>query len=135
MVTLVHMTEFGRLEQLYHEPENQSPRFHTPDLISACVSVVFDDVAAADRIFHYIHTALLLRPTDTPKHTAAIWRSQYELLLALQRSPRNRQPNPQFNLDHFTTACVHLALDRSDAKHTIFEHARRNTAKRASAIT
>ena len=134
VTTLVWIDEFKRLETIYHDADNHSPKFRTPDLISACVSLVFVKENAADLIFKHVHTCLLLRDSDTPRHTAAIWRAQYELLLALQRSPRNRHPNPQFNLDHFTTACVHLALEHNDAKRLIFAHARQNTARRAGAI-
>jgi hypothetical protein len=134
ITTLVWMDEFERLEMIYHDADNHSPKFRTPDLISACVSLVFAADDAADAIFKHVHTCLLLRDSDTPRHTAAIWRPQYELLLALQRSSRNRHPNPQFNLDHFTTACVHLALKHHDAKRLIFAHARQNTARRAGAV-
>lgn len=134
VTTLVWMDEYEQLERLYHDADNHSPKFRTPDLISACVSLVFTERDAAEMVFRHVHTRLLLRDLDTPRHTAAIWRPQYELLLALQRSPRNRHPNPQFNLDHFTTACVHLALARENAKRQIFEHARHNTARRAGAM-
>lgn len=134
VTTLVWMDEYERLDRIYHDADNHSPKFRTPDLISACITVVFTDNDATDRIFRHIHTRLLLRELDTPRHASEIWRTQYELLLALQRSPRNRHPNPRFNLDHFTTACVHLALERADAKHQILAHARQNTARRASAI-
>lgn len=133
VTTLVWIDEFERLEMIYHDADNHSPKFRTPDLISACVSLVFAAEDAADVIFKHVHTCLLLRDSDTPRHTAAIWRPQYELLLALQRSARNRHPNPQFNLDHFTTACVHLALEHDNAKRLIFAHARQNTARRAGA--
>jgi len=134
VTTLVWTDEFERLEKIYHDADNHSPKFRTPDLISACVSLVFATDDATDLIFKHVHTCLLLRDSDTPRHTAAIWRPQYELLLALQRSPRNRHPNPQFNLDHFTTACVHLALEHDNAKRQIFAHARQNTARRAGAV-
>ena len=134
VTTLVWMDEYERLDQIYHDADNHSPTFRTPDLISASITVVFDDVDPADRIFRHVHTIMLLRDLDTPRHAAAIWRAQYELLLALQRSPRNRHPNPRFNLDHFTTACVHLALEQPEAKHRILAHARQNTARRALAI-
>jgi hypothetical protein len=134
VTTLVWIDEFEQLERIYHDADNHSPKFRTPDLVSACVSLVFAADDAADQIFHHVHTSLLLRDMDTPRHTAAMWRPQYELLLALQRSSRNRHPNPQFNLDHFTTACVHLALMNENAKHQILAHARQNTARRAGAI-
>lgn len=134
VMTLVWMDEFEQLEKMYHDEDNHSPKFRTPDLISACVTLVFSDADAADKVFRHVYTHLLLRDHNTARHTATMWRPQYELLLALQRSPRNRHPNPSFNLDHFTTACVHLALERDNAKRLVFEHARQNTARRASAL-
>ena len=44
---------------------------------------------------------------------------------------QNRHPHPQFKLDHFTTACVALAMEEEGAKSKLFEHARRNIARRA----
>jgi hypothetical protein len=60
-----------------------------------------------------------------------MWRPQYEMLQELQRSPANRHPNPKFQLDQLTTACVALcrALDESGA--TVLSQARRNMAERA----
>ena len=132
VTTLVWLDEFQGIEQVYHDTDNHSPKFRTPDLISACISLVFEDGDAGDRIFRHVHTHMLLREHGTARHPAAIWRQQYELLLALQRSARNRHPNPQFNLDHFTTACVHLALKREGATRQILQQARYNTVQRAA---
>ena len=44
-----------------------------------------------------------------------MWRPQYELLLAVQRSPANRHPNPKFQLDQLTTACVALCRQHEGA--------------------
>jgi hypothetical protein len=42
-----------------------------------------------------------------------MWRQQYDLLLAVQRSPANRHPHPKFQLDQLTTACVACAASWS----------------------
>lgn len=133
VATLVFRDEFAQLESLYRDANNHSPQFSIQDLVSACVTQVFQEENAAQRIFKFMHTQLLLRDMDSPRHAAALWRQQYELLLALQRSACNRHPNPNFSLDHFTTACVHLALEREQARQLIFNHARLNTVRRASA--
>ena len=51
---------------------------------------------------------LVLRAPATPGRRESIWRQQYDLLLAVQRSPANRHPHPKFQLDQLTTACVAL---------------------------
>ncbi len=88
--------------------DNVSPTFRFPDLISACVSLVFVQDDAPARIFDFLGTQLVLRPPLTPRRRESMWRPQYDLLLAVQRSPANRHPNPKFQLDQLTTACVAL---------------------------
>lgn len=129
--TRVWIDEFKRLEELYNDAENCSPKLRFPDLISSCVSVACLRPHAADRIFSYLHSQLILRDQDTPRRQQFIWRKQYNLLLMLQKSPMNCHPNPQFKLDHFTTACISMVMDMPDAKSQIFQQARRNIAERA----
>ena len=131
VVTRIWIDEFDGLERMYSDAANCSPKLRYPDLISACVSLVFADPAPARRIFCYLHGTLVLRDQDTPRRQEAMWRAQYELLLSLQRSAMNRHPHPQFKLDHFTTACVALALAQPGAMECVFEQARRNIAQRA----
>lgn len=61
-----------------------------------------------------------------------MWRPQYELLQAVQRSPANRHPNPKFQLDQLTTACVALARQIDDADARVLRQARLNMADRSS---
>lgn len=132
VATRVWLDEFCWLDALYNDLANCSPKLRYPDLISACVSLVFDSPGAALRIFTFLHTRLVLRDQGTARRREEMWREQYELLLALQKSEQNRHPHPQFKLDHFTTACVALAMEEEGAKEKLFEQARRNIARRAA---
>lgn len=132
VATRVWIDEFQALECLYSAPANCSPKLRYPDLISGCVSLVFDGLDPINRIFTFLHTRLVLRDQETARRQEDIWRPQYLLLLALQKSEQNRHPHPQFKLDHFTTACVALALEEPRAAQKVFEYARRNIAQRAA---
>ena len=129
--TRLWLEEHDWLYGLLRSPDNVSPTFRFPDLISACVSLVFAQPDAPSRIFRFLWTKLVLRPPQTPRRRESMWRHQYELLLDLQRSPANRHPNPKFQLDQLTTACVALcqAADASGAG--ILQQARRNMAERS----
>lgn len=133
VATRVWIEEFQALEVLYSDAGNCSPKLRYPDLISGCVSLVFDGLDPVTRVFTFLHTKLVLRDQETARRQEAIWRPQYLLLLALQKSEQNRHPHPQFKLDHFTTACVALALEEPRAAQRVFDYARRNIAQRAAA--
>ena len=66
-----------------------------------CLAVFHDD-DAADLIFDYLRSELVLRNPNTTRRREAMWKAQYNLLLALQRSRANKHPYPQFQLDQFT---------------------------------
>ena len=68
---------------------------------------------------------------ETPRRRESMWRQQYQLLLELQRSPANRHPNPKFQLDQLTTACVALCRGFDQSGDDILLQARRNMAARA----
>ena len=127
--TYVWTDEYDFLHSLYDNADNTSPKFRFPDLISACVSLTFRDDDAADLIFDYLRSELVLRNPNTTRRREAMWKAQYNLLLDLQRSRANKHPYPQFQLDQFTTTCI--ALVRLDAQRRIFDQARKNTAERA----
>jgi hypothetical protein len=129
--TYVWTDEYDFLRSLYDSADNTSPKFRFPDLISACVSLVFRDDNAAELIFDYLRSELVLRNPDTTRRREAMWKAQYNLLLGLQRSRGNKHPYPQFQLDQFTTACVALVRLAGDAQRRIFDQARKNTAERA----
>lgn len=129
--TRLWLEEHDWLYRLLRSEDNVSPTFRFPDLISATVSLVFTHQDAPDRIFRFLGTELVLRSPETPRRRESMWRRQYQLLLDLQRSPANRHPNPKFQLDQLTTACVALCRAEDGAGASILQQARRNMAERS----
>jgi hypothetical protein len=130
--TRLWLEEHEWLYGLLRSEDNVSPTFRFPDLISACVSLVFLHNDAATRIFDFLGTQLVLRSPLMPRRRESMWRQQYDLLLAVQRSPANRHPNPKFQLDQLTTACVALCRQFGDADTLVLRQARLNMADRAA---
>lgn len=130
--TRLFLEEHEWLYGLLRSDDNVSPTFRFPDLISACVSLVFAADDAPERVFDFLGTQLVLRAPATPRRRESMWRAQYELLQAIQRSPANRHPNPKFQLDHLTTACVALARQLDDADACVLRQARLNMADRSA---
>jgi hypothetical protein len=130
--TRLWLEEHEWLYGLLHSDDNVSPTFRFPDLISACVSLVFLHDGAASRIFDFLGTQLVLRSPQTPRRRETMWRQQYELLLAVQRSPANRHPNPKFQLDQLTTACAALCRQADEAGTLVLRQARLNMAERSA---
>ena len=120
--------------KLLRSENNVSPTFRFPDLIAACVSLVFTHEDAPLHIFRFLGTQLVLRAPQTPRRRESMWRQQYELLLEVQRSPANRHPNPKFQLDQLTTACVALCREQDESGISILQQARRNMAERAQRV-
>lgn len=129
--TRLWLDEHDWLYRLLRSEDNVSPTFRFPDLISASISLVFTHQDAAARIFQFLGTELVLRSPQTPRRRESMWRNQYQLLLDLQRSPANRHPNPKFQLDQLTTACVALCRAQDDSGKSILQQARRNMVKRS----
>jgi hypothetical protein len=115
---------------LLRSSENVAPTFRIPDLLSACVTLVFDQGQAGESIFGFLATALVLRSPTTPRRRESLWRRQYEMLHDLQRSPANRHPNPKFQLDQLTTACVALCLQQDASGAAVLRQARHNMVER-----
>ena len=134
VLTRVYYEEFQCVKALYSDTDNYCPKFSLTDLISAYISLAFTQDNPESLIFSYLHTELLLRDQRTPRRQQEIWKPQYSLLLALQRSPLNCQPHPHFSLDHFTTACIAIVLKKGVSKSEIFGHARKNTAARSTGL-
>ena len=128
--TRLWLNEHDWLYGLLRSEDNVSPTFRFPDLISASVSLVFTHQDAPARIFRFLGTELVLRSPQTPRRRESMWRPQYQLLLDLQRSPANRHPNPKFQLDQLTTACVALCQGLDKSGESILRQARRNMAAR-----
>ncbi|MDO9165227.1 MAG: hypothetical protein Q7U13_03895 [Rhodoferax sp.] len=129
--TRLWLDEHVWLYKLLRSEQNISPTFRFPDLIAACVSLVFTRDDAPSRIFRFLGTQLVLRTPQTPRRRESMWRQQYNLLLEVQRSPANRHPNPKFQLDQLTTACVALCREQDESGTSILQQARRNMAERA----
>ena len=129
--TRLWLQEHDWLYDLLKSDRNVAPTFRFPDLISACVSVVFAGDDASPRIFAFLGTELAFRPSTTARRRESMWRAQYELLLALQRSPANRHPNPKFQLDQLTTTCVALSRAADASGDAVLRQARLNMAQRA----
>ncbi|MFH1987919.1 MAG: hypothetical protein ABIK25_09870 [Pseudomonadota bacterium] len=130
--TRLWLEEHDWLYRLLRSEDNVSPTFRFPDLISASVSLVFMHQDASCRIFRFLGTELVLRSPETPRRRESMWRSQYQLLLDLQRSPANRHPNPKFQLDQLTTACVALCRAEDGSGAGVLQQARRNMAERSN---
>lgn len=129
--TRLWLDEHDWLYSLLHSEDNVSPTFRFPDLISACVSLVFTHQDASTRIFQFLGSELVLRSPQTPRRRESMWREQFQLLLDLQLSPANRHPNPKFQLDQLTTACVALCKTWDASGASILRQARQNMAARA----
>ncbi|MFZ2393292.1 hypothetical protein [Rhodoferax sp.] len=129
--TRLWLEEHVWLYKLLRSENNVAPTFRFPDLIAACVSLVFTHEDAPSRIFRFLGTQLVLRAPQTPRRRESMWRQQYELLLEVQRSPANRHPNPKFQLDQLTTACVALCRGQDESGTSILQQARHNMAERA----
>ena len=96
------------------------------------MSLVFAQDDAAQRIFDFLGSQLVLRAPATPRRRESMWRQQYDLLLAVQRSPANRHPHPKFQLDQLTTACVALCRQLERAGTLVLQQARLNMADRST---
>ncbi|MDR1647213.1 MAG: hypothetical protein LBR88_04145 [Zoogloeaceae bacterium] len=131
--TFVWIEEHAWLYKLLKSPQNRSPTFRLPDLLSACVSATLAAPNGIHALFEYLGTRLVLRDPDTVRRRETMWRHQYILLQTLQRSPMNRHPNPKFQLDQLTTAAVALCREADPSGATVLKHARRNMAQRARA--
>jgi hypothetical protein len=128
--TRLWLEEHNWLYALLRSESNVAPTFRIPDLLSACVTLVFSRDDAAERIFGFLGTALVMRSPTTPRRRESLWRPQFELLHDLQCSPANRHPNPKFQLDQLTTACVALCQQEDASGAAVLVQARRNMVER-----
>lgn len=128
--TRLWLDEHDWLYALLKSEQNVAPTFRYPDLISACVSLVFAGDDAPARLFEYLGTELVLRGPHSPRRRESMWKPQYALLLAVQRSPANLHPNPKFQLDQLTTACVALSRQADSSGAHVLRQARINMASR-----
>ena len=132
--TQLWIDEHDWLHALLRSADNVSPTFRFPDLISACVSLVFADPQPNERIFAYLGKELVLRNPRTPRRREFMWREQFQLLRDLQLSDANRHPHPMFQLDQLTTACVALIRGTEKAADRVLHQARTNMARRTARL-
>jgi hypothetical protein len=132
VVTRLWSDEHDWLFSLLRSEHNVSPTFRLPDLIGACITLIANGHDASAQIFRFLATELNLRATSPQRHRESIWREHYELLHDLQRSPANRHPNPMYQLDQLTTACVALARRLEGAEPRVLAQARLNLAHRSA---
>ncbi|HSM20938.1 MAG TPA: hypothetical protein VK876_01885 [Rubrivivax sp.] len=77
-------------------------------------------------------TQLTLRNPRTERRNCGIWAAQFELVMAAHRAPWNRFPNPMFELDQITTACVAVTMFLPDGQALVLGQARLNLRDRAA---
>ena len=94
--------------------------------------MAFRDTASQRRLVEYLVTQLTLRNPRTERRSCDIWAVQFELVMAAHRAPWNRFPNPMFELDQITTACVAVAMSLPDGHAQVLGQARLNLRDRAS---
>ena len=128
--TRLWVEEHTWLYGVLKSPSNQAPTFRFPDLISACVTAVLTPPEGYRALFAYLGTQLVLRDPATARRREAMWRTQYEQLQDVQRSPANQHPNPKFQLDQLTTACVALCQWEDASGATVLVQSRRNMVER-----
>lgn len=123
--------EYGWLHGILKSEGNVCPTFRFPDLISAAVSLSLSHPDGQQEIFRFLGMQLVLRAPTTARRRESMWRTQYEQLRELQRSPANRHPHPNFQLDQLTTACVARARTIDETGVQLLLRARLNMAQRA----
>jgi hypothetical protein len=120
----VWLQEHDWLHRIFKSPENHSPRFRLPDLLSACVSLTVSGMQR--ELVEYLHARLTLRDPRTECRSCDIWNAQFEQLMAAHRAAWNRFPNPMFELDHIATGCVAVVMTRTDGAARVLAQARCN---------
>jgi hypothetical protein len=131
--TRLWLEEHDWLYALLRRSDNVAPTFRMPDLLSACVALVYGQPHPAERIFCFMGTELVLRSPTALRRRESLWRAQFELLHDLQCSPLNRHPHPKFQLDQLTTACVALCRLHDGSGAAVLLQARRSMVERLTA--
>ena len=113
--------------------DNVSPTFRFPDLISACVSLVFAQDDAAARIFDFLGSAAgaaLARRRRGGASRCGASSTTCCWPCSARRPTATR--NPKFQLDQLTTACVALCRQLERADTLVLQQARLNMADRST---
>lgn len=131
--TGVWADEHDWLHRIFKSTENRSPKFRFPDLLGACVSLAVGCEDGQQRLVEYLETRLTLRDPKTERRSCDIWSAQFDQLMQAHRAAWNRFPNPMFELDQITTACVAIAMVHVDGPAQVLHQARLNLLERAQA--
>jgi hypothetical protein len=132
--TRVWELEHARLYALYRAPQNTFPKFRFPDLLSACVSLVFGNAEGQSRLVEFLTMELLQRDPGAARRSCDIWSAQFHQLMAARGASWNRFPNPMFDLDHIATAGVAVAMCSPFGQDVVLCEARTNLRARTKAL-
>ena len=72
--TSVWIEEHDWLHRLYKSPDNTSPKFRIPDLLSACVALTLSQPENQRRLVEYLSTRHALRDPRGPGRSCDIFR-------------------------------------------------------------
>lgn len=131
--THVWEQEHAWLYSVFKSPRNTCPKFRFPDLLAACISLVVGAAGAHRRLVEFMVTDLTSRDPSSKRRNCDVWIAQFEQLMTFHRGPLNRFPNPRFDLDHITTACVAIARQQPFGEAAVLAEARRNLLARTQA--
>lgn len=132
--TRVWEHEHARLYELYRAPQNTFPKFRFPDLLSACVSLVFGSAEGQSRLIEFLTMELLQRDPGATRRSCDIWSAQFHQLMAARGASWNRIPNPMFELDHIATGCVAVAMQAPFGQDAVLCEARTNLRARTRVV-
>lgn len=131
--TSVWTEEHDWLHQLYKSPNNTSPKFRIPDLLSACVALVLSQPENQRLLVEYLTTRHALRDPRCPGRSCEIFPAQFEQVLDAHRAVWNRFPNPMFEIEHILTGCVAVTMSLSSGGELVLRQARDNLIARSKA--
>ena len=129
--TRVWIDEHDWLHRLFRTKHNTSPRFRLADLLSACVSIALSSDSCERSLVEYLVNEMTLRDPLSERRSCDMWQTQYELVLSAHRASWNRAPNPMFEIDQLTTACVAVVMRQPSNEVTVLHQARNNLRARS----
>jgi hypothetical protein len=91
------------------------------------------DAGTQQRLVEFLVTRQTLRDPKCERRSCDIFPTQFDQVMEAHRAPWNRFPNPMFELDHITTACVAVAMAMPDGEERVLRQARTNLLARAKA--
>lgn len=129
--TSVWIEEHDWLHRLYKSPDNTSPKFRIPDLLSACVALTLSQPENQRRLVEYLSTRHALRDPRGPGRSCDIFPAQFDQVLDAHRAAWNRFPNPMFEIEHILTGCVAVAMAMPTGGELVLRQARDNLIARS----